>query len=147
MMEIKNEKPVIKVRFTREPYEIERHGACWDLRAVEEVFYKAGDFFYIDLGVNIQLPPNQWGFLAPRSSLFKNYGLIQTNSVGIMENDYSGNDDLWMLPVYALKDGKIKKGERVAQFTPMDYYPDVDFDVVEDMAQDSRGGFGSTGRE
>lgn len=139
------EKPIINVRFTKEPYEIERHGICWDLKAVEDHEYKQGDFFYIDLGVNMKLPENHGGILAPRSSLFKNHGLLQVNSVGFIENDYCGNADIWMLPVYATRDGKIEAGERVAQFTPIKYYPDVDFNEVEDMETESRGGFGSTG--
>lgn len=145
VIEVTDVNPIIKVRFTNEQYEIERHGACWDLRAAEDYKFKAGDFFYLDLGINIQLPEGCWGLLAPRSSTFKRYGLIQTNSIGIIENDYCGNEDVWMLPVYALKDGEVKKGERVAQFTPMSYYPDVVFNVVDDMNTESRGGWGSTG--
>lgn len=145
MIEIKNTVEKVKVRFTKDKYEIVRNGACWDLRAACNYTYEEGISFYLDLGVNIKLPDGCFGILVPRSSTFKNYGLIQTNSIGIIENNYCGNDDVWKMPVYAVRSGEVRKGDRVAQFMPMSYYPDVEFEVVEDMNQESRGGFGSTG--
>ena len=135
----------IKVRFIAEQYPVERHGACWDLCSSEEYKYHKGDYFYINLGVNIKLPEGAWGLLALRSSSFKRYKVIQTNAIGIIENEYCGNDDVWMVPVLAMEDGVIPKGARIAQFTPMNYYPDTYIEVVTDMDEVSRGGFGSTG--
>ena len=137
----------IKVRFTKEPYELERHGAWIDLRAVEDYEYKAGDTLMIDLGVNIKLPEGNEGLLVVRSSTFKKYGIIQTNAIGIIEDNYCGNDDIWMLPVYALRDGKIKKGDRVCQFRVHKVMDDVNFTIVDDMGVPNRGGLGSTGRQ
>ena len=137
----------IKVRFTKEPYELQRHGAWIDLRAVEDYEYKAGDTLMIDLGVNIKLPEGNEGLLVVRSSTFKKYGIIQTNSIGIIEDNYCGNDDIWMLPVYALRDGKIKKGDRVCQFRVHKVMDDVNFTIVDDMGVPNRGGLGSTGRQ
>lgn len=137
----------IKVRFTKEPYELERHGAWIDLRAVEDYGYKAGDTLMIDLGVNIKFPEGNEGLLVVRSSTFKKYGIIQTNSIGIIEDNYCGNDDVWMLPVYALRDGKIKKGDRVCQFRVHKVMDDVNFTIVDDMGVPNRGGLGSTGRQ
>lgn len=137
----------IKVRFTKESYEIERHGAWIDLRAVEDYEYKVGDTFMIDLGVNIKLPEDNEGLLVVRSSTFKKYGIIQTNAIGIIEDNYCGNDDVWMLPVYALRDGKIKKGDRVCQFRVHKVMDDVNFTIVDDMGVPNRGGLGSTGRQ
>lgn len=136
----------IKVRFTKEPYELERHGAWIDLRAVQDYEYKAGDAIMIDLGVNIQFPKGNEGLLAVRSSTFKKYGIIQTNAIGILEDDYCGNDDLWMLPAYALRDGKISKGDRICQFRVHKAMEDVNFNIVDDMGVPNRGGWGSTGR-
>lgn len=137
----------IKVRFTKEPYELERHGAWIDLRAVEDYEYKVGDALMIDLGVNIKLPEGNEGLLVVRSSTFKKYGIIQTNAIGIIEDNYCGNDDVWMLPVYALRDGKIKKGDRVCQFRVHKIMDDVNFTIVDDMGVPNRGGLGSTGRQ
>ena len=137
----------IKVRFTKEPYELERHGAWIDLRAVEDYEYKAGDALMIDLGVNIKFPEGNEGLLVVRSSTFKKYGIIQTNAIGIIEDNYCGNDDIWMLPVYALRDGKIKKGDRVCQFRVHKVMDDVNFTIVDDMGVPNRGGLGSTGRQ
>lgn len=137
----------IKVRFTKEPYELQRHGAWIDLRAVEDYEYKAGDALMIDLGVNIKLPEGNEGLLVVRSSTFKKYGIIQTNAIGIIEDNYCGNDDIWMLPVYALRDGKIKKGDRVCQFRVHKIMDDVNFTIVDDMGVPNRGGLGSTGRQ
>lgn len=137
----------IKVRFTKESYEIERHGAWIDLRAVEDYEYKVGDALMIDLGVNIKFPEGNEGLLVVRSSTFKKYGIIQTNAIGIIEDNYCGNDDVWMLPVYALRDGKIKKGDRVCQFRVHKVMDDVNFTIVDDMGVPNRGGLGSTGRQ
>ena len=136
----------LKIRFTKEPYEIERHGAWMDLKAVEDYEYKAGDTVIIDLGVNIKVPDGFEGLLSVRSSTFKKHGIIQTNPVGVIEDDYCGNDDVWMLLAYALKDGKISKGDRICQFRilkSMDSH--IAFDVVDDMKCNNRGGVGSTG--
>ena len=136
----------IKVRFTNEPYELERHGAWIDLRAAKDYEYKAGDFMMIDLGVNIQFPKCHEGLLVVRSSTFKKFGIIQTNAIGIIEDNYCGNDDVWMLPAYALKDGKISKGDRICQFRVHKAMEDVNFNIVDDMGVENRGGWGSTGR-
>ena len=139
----------IKVRFTKEPYELERHGAWIDLRAAKDYEYKAGDFMMIDLGVNIQFPKGYEGLLTVRRSTlstFNKFGIIQTNAIGMLEDDYCGNADLWMLPAYALRDGKISKGDRICQFRVHKAMEDVNFNIVDDMGVPNRGGLGSTGR-
>ena len=137
----------IKVRFTKEPYEIERHGAWIDLRAAQDYEYKKGDGFLIDLGVNIKVPEGHEGIIAPRSSTFKKYGLIQANSIGIIEHEYCGNDDVWGMFVYATRDGKVAKGDRICQFRIQEMMGDVTFNFVDDMNEESRGGWGSTGQK
>jgi dUTP pyrophosphatase len=116
-----------------------------DLRSSEKVELKAGDFKMIDLGVSIKLPEGYWGQVVPRSSLFKNHGLIQTNSFGVIDTTYCGEDDHWKLPVYATRDTIVEFDERICQFRIV---KDNDFEIkeVEMMTDTSRGGFGSTGR-
>ena len=53
-----------------------------DLRAAQDVQLKAGEFRLIPLGVSIALPEGYEAHIAPRSSTFKNYGILQTNSMG-----------------------------------------------------------------
>lgn len=117
-----------------------------DLRASEEVELKAGDFKLIPLGVAMQIPAGFEGHLAPRSSTFKTWGLIQTNSVGVIDCSYCGDDDMWRMPVYATRDTVIHVNDRVAQFRIIENQPKIVFEEVESLGNDSRGGFGSTGK-
>lgn len=116
-----------------------------DLRASEEVELKAGEFKLIPLGVAMQIPQGYEGHLAPRSSTFKTWGLIQTNSVGVIDCSYCGDDDMWRMPVYATRDTVIHVNDRVAQFRIIENQPKIVFEEVESLGNDSRGGFGSTG--
>ena len=118
-----------------------------DLRASEEVELKAGDFKLIPLGVAMQIPQGYEGHLAPRSSTFKTWGIIQTNSVGVIDCSYCGDDDMWRMPVYATRDTVIHVNDRVAQFRIIENQPKIVFEEVERLGNDSRGGFGSTGKQ
>lgn len=118
-----------------------------DLRASEEVELKAGDFKLIPLGVAMQIPEGFEGHLAPRSSTFKTWGLIQTNSVGVIDCSYCGDDDMWCMPVYATRDTVIHVNDRIAQFRIIENQPKIVFEEVESLGNDSRGGFGSTGKQ
>ena len=118
-----------------------------DLRASEEVELKAGDFKLIPLGVAMELPQGYEGHLAPRSSTFKTWGLIQTNSVGVIDCSYCGDEDMWRMPVYATRDTVIHVNDRIAQFRIIENQPKIVFEEVERLGNDSRGGFGSTGKQ
>lgn len=116
-----------------------------DLRAAKDYHLKKGEFALIDLGVSIKLPEGYEAHLAPRSSTFKKYGIIQTNSVGVIDCSYCGDNDIWMMPVYAVRDTEIPKDDRICQFRVFENQPQVDFIEVESLGEESRGGFGSTG--
>ena len=116
-----------------------------DLRAAEDVEMKSGEFRYLRLGVGMILPEGYEAHIAPRSSTFKNFGIILTNSVGVVDNSYCGDADEWKAPVYALRDTHIKKNERICQFRIMERQPELEFITVDKLRDDSRGGFGSTG--
>lgn len=120
-------------------------GDLIDLRSREEFTYKQGDFFIIPLGVAMEIPVGWKADLMPRSSTFKKWGLIQTNGVGKIDRSYSGDEDEWGMPVYATRDGKIEKYDRVCQFELTPKQPKLQFNEVESMNNESRGGFGSTG--
>lgn len=117
-----------------------------DLRASEEVSLKAGDFALIPLGVAMELPEGYEAHLVPRSSTFKTWGLLQTNSMGVVDCSYCGDNDMWRMPVYATKDTVVHVGDRIAQFRIMENQPKLKFEETACLGNADRGGFGSTGR-
>ncbi len=116
-----------------------------DLRAAETVTMKAGEFKLIPLGIAIQLPDGYEAHVVPRSSTFKNYGIIQTNSMGVIDESYSGDEDEWKMPVYATRDTIIHINDRICQFRIYEHQPQITFNEVEHLSDKSRGGFGSSG--
>ncbi|GFI30672.1 MAG: dUTP diphosphatase [Lachnospiraceae bacterium] len=116
-----------------------------DLRASETVELKQGEFRLIPLGVAMELPAGYEAHVAPRSSTFKNYGILQTNSLGIIDGSYCGDQDMWRMPVYATRDTVIHKGDRICQFRIVENQPAVVFEEVECLENQNRGGFGTTG--
>lgn len=125
---------------------VEQHGDWIDLKAREDVSLDAGEYYQIPLGVAMKLPGGYEAHMVPRSSTFRKYGIIQTNSVGIIDNAYCGDDDEWAMPVYALRSCTIHKGDRIAQFRIVEK---MDAGVllcpVRNLNTPNRGGFGSTG--
>jgi len=116
-----------------------------DLRAAEDVTLKAGEFKLIPLGVAMQLPQGYEAHIVPRSSTFKNFGIIQTNHQGVIDCSYCGDNDQWRMPVYAVRDTEIHVNDRICQFRIMENQPKIVFDEVEHLEGADRGGFGSTG--
>ena len=117
-----------------------------DLHAAEDVTLKAGEFRLIPLGVAIALPEGYEAHIVPRSSTFKNYGILQTNSMGVVDCSYCGDNDQWRMPVYATRDVTIEKNARICQFRIMQNQPPLRFTRVERLDGPDRGGFGSTGK-
>lgn len=116
-----------------------------DLRASERTEMKAGDFKIIPLGISMKLPDGYEAHLAPRSSTFKKWGILMTNSVGVIDNSYSGDDDVWGFAALAMRDTVIEKGDRIAQFRIMKIMKPLGFVEVDHLSDENRGGFGSTG--
>lgn len=122
-----------------------KKGDWIDLRSAEDITLKAGEFHLISLGVSIQVPEGYESILAPRSSTFKNFGIIQSNSIGVIDESYCGDDDIWMFPAYAIRDTKINKNDRICQFRIIKHQPEVEIETVETLGNENRQGFGSTG--
>lgn len=120
-------------------------GDWYDLRAAETVEMQAGEFKLISLGVSMKLPEGYEAHLAPRSSTFKKWGILQTNSVAVIDNSYSGTNDIWRYPALAMRDTVIYEGDRICQFRIMKKQPEVEFIEVDELDSVDRGGFGSTG--
>ena len=116
-----------------------------DLRAAETVHMKAGEYKLIPLGVGMKLPDGYKANVYPRSSTYKNFGIILANSVGQIDNSYSGDEDQWRFPAIALRDTVIHKNDRICQFEIQKVQPAIEFEEVEHLDEHSRGGIGSTG--
>lgn len=118
-----------------------------DLRAAKDVTMKMGEFQLIPLGIAMELPEGYEAHVVPRSSTYKNYGVIQTNSMGVIDESYCGDDDQWFFPAYALRDTEIRVNDRICQFRIMEHQPVIQFQEVAELANENRGGHGSTGRQ
>lgn len=116
-----------------------------DLRCAQDIYLTTGEFILIPLGIAMKIPEGYEAHIVPRSSTFKNYGILQTNGIGIIDETYSGDNDQWMMPVYATRATHISKGDRICQFRLMKHQPKITFDQVDHLDGTDRGGFGSTG--
>ena len=138
----------IKIRYTSDDLprlKAISKGDWIDMYASETVHMKKGEFALIPLGVAMKLPEGYEAHLAPRSSTFKKWHIIQTNSIGIIDNSYSGDNDIYRFPAYAVEDTVIEKGDRICQFRIMESQPRIVFEECETLGSADRGGFGSTG--
>ena len=126
---------------------IENKSDWYDLRAAEEVEMKAGEYRLIKLGIAMQLPKGYEAHVAPRSGTFKNFGIIQANSVAVIDESYCGDNDQWYYPAIALRDTVIHKNDRICQFRIIEHQPPVKFVNVEYLEGKDRGGFGTTGKQ
>ena len=144
-----NNQQVIKIKYHSKEIEKLRYidgKSDWiDLRAAENVSLKAGDFTLGSFGISIKIPEGYEAHVVPRSSTFKNFGILQANSYGVIDSSYCGENDIWRMPVYAVRDTKIHVNDRIAQFRIMENQPQIVFEEVERMEGKDRGGFGSTG--
>lgn len=138
----------IKVKYHSDIHPLEKtdRGDWVDLRAAEDVEMKAGEYKLIPLGVSIELPPGCEALVIPRSSTFKHWGILQTNSCGLIDNSYCGDDDIWMFPALATRDVLIEKNSRICQFRIQKKMNNVTFEVVDSLNNPNREGFGSSGK-
>lgn len=151
----------IRIKYFEDAKRLEKiaKGNWIDVYANKDVFIPLNERAMIPLGFALELPQGWEGHLAPRSSTFKTWGVIQTNGVGVVDDTYIGDNDQWHLPVFCLQaknekiiDGKIvkgsliKKGDKVAQFRIMEVMPEIQLEEVESFGNSDRGGFGSTGK-
>ncbi len=116
-----------------------------DLRAAEDVVMKKGEFRLIPLGIGMELPKGYEAHVVPRSSTFRNFGLLQVNSMGVVDESYCGDNDQWFWPAWAVRDTEVHAGDRICQFRIMEHQPAFTFVEVDRLTGPDRGGFGSTG--
>ena len=141
------ERPLtIKIKYhDKELPRAVKMGDWVNLRAAENVEMEQGEYKLLSLGVSMQLPAGYEAHLAPRSSTFKNFGVISANSIGIIDEAYCGDNDIWRFPVIAMRKTTINKGDRICQFRIVKKMPAVKFVEVETLGNADRGGIGSTG--
>lgn len=141
----------IKIKYFTEKIEkltyIDGKSDWIDLRAAESVDLKKGEFKLIPLGVAMELPKGYEAHIVPRSSTFKNFGIIQTNHQGVVDSSYCGDNDQWFMPALAVRDTHIECNDRICQFRIMENQPKILFEEVKVLEGKDRGGFGSTGKQ
>ena len=120
-------------------------GDMIDLRCAEDVTLHKGEYKLIPLGVAMELPKGYEAHVYPRSSTFGKHKILMGNSVGVIDCSYCGNDDEWKFPAFAVEDTFIPKDTRICQFRIFENQPELEFEEVEDLCNESRGGIGSTG--
>lgn len=137
----------IKIKYVTDikPIEVSENGDWIDLRAGKTVELEPFEFAYIPLGVCMEIPKGYTAIIAPRSSTYKKWGIIQVNSIGVIDESYNGDNDQWCLPVVALRTTKIYKNDRICQFRLIKKTEPIDFTRVKTLGNTDRGGFGSTG--
>ena len=128
------------------PIEPIAKGDWIDLRAAEDVVLKMGETYKISLGVSMQLPVDYEAHVRPRSSTFKNWGILLVNSMGVIDNSYCGDNDIWFFEALAFRDTVIHVNDRICQFRIVEKQPTVQFETVEHLDNPDRGGYGSTGK-
>ena len=139
---------IIKVKYHVEDLEritVNEKGDWIDLRSAETIDMRAGEYKIISLGISVKLPRGYEAHIVPRSSTFNRWGILQTNSMGIIDNSYCGENDIWGMPVLAMCDTHIEKGDRICQFRIVKKMDAVEIREVDHMSGADRGGFGSTG--
>ena len=137
----------IKIKYFNDVQEIEalEVGDWIDLRSAESVDIKAGEYKLIRLGVAMELPEGYEALVAPRSSTFKNYGILLANSLGVIDESYKGDNDEWKFLAYATRDTHVEKNDRICQFRIIEHQPKIKLTKVESLGNADRGGIGSTG--
>lgn len=145
------EQVTLKIRYHSSEIEkldyIEGKSDWIDLRSAENVTMKKGEFRLISLGVSIQLPKGYEAVIVPRSSTFKNFGIIQTNHMGVVDETYCGDHDVWMMAAFALRDTQIRVNDRICQFRIQKHQPGIVFEETQMLGNPDRGGIGSTGKQ
>lgn len=143
-----NDKVSIKIKYHTDilPIELNPNGDWVDLRAAEDINMDVGDFKLISLGISMKLPDGYEAHIVPRSSTYRHWGIIQANHMGVVDNSYCGDNDIWKFPAIAVRDTTIYKNDRICQFRIVKKQPALEFVEVDRLDEPDRGGFGSSGR-
>ena len=124
------------------------NGDWIDLSAADDCVILPGEYKEISLGISMELPEGTFAMVVPRSSTYKKYHIIRVNSIGIIDQAYKGDNDIWRFPALNVSGEPtyISKGDRIAQFKVFDKGENISFNSVESLGNEDRGGIGSTGK-
>ena len=138
----------IKIKYWVDGIKIEKieKGDWIDLRCSEDISMDRMESKLIPLGISMELPEGYEANVVPRSSTFKNFRIIQTNSMGVIDESYCGDNDQWYFPALAIESTLIKKGDRICQFKIVKKMKKIKLKVVKSLGNKDRGGIGSTGK-
>ena len=117
-----------------------------DLRVAENVSMKQGEYRLISMGISVEIPKGYEMFIVPRSSAYKNFGILQTNAMGVVDESFCGDNDIIHMPILAMRDTEIHINDRIGQFRLMPHQPEVHLIEVDHLDNEDRGGFGTTGK-
>ena len=117
-----------------------------DLRVAENVSMKQGEYRLISMGISVEIPKGYEMLIVPRSSAYKNFGILQTNAMGVVDESFCGDNDIIHMPILAMRDTEIHINDRIGQFRLMPHQPEVHFIAVDHLDNEDRGGFGTTGK-
>ena len=144
-----SEPLTIKVKYHADidPLQQIKIGDAIDVRAAEDVDLHFMESKRVSLGFSCKLPDDYLAILSARSSLFNRHGVILSNGIGVIDNTFCGTNDVWQMELIALREGvHIDKNERIGQFLLIKRTPNINFESVDALADNDRGGFGSSGR-
>lgn len=152
----------VKLRDKEFPIQIIDKGDWIDLYVTEDVDIEGESYPKLEilpLNVAMKLPDGYEAIVVPRSSTYKNFRITCANSFGVIDNSYCGNEDFWGFPALAYSNTTIKKGSRVCQFRiqlsqkatlwqkiKWLFDSKIEFEYTDNLASESRGGFGTTGK-
>lgn len=140
--------------------EVSPKGEWVDLTLAEKAQLLPNQYKVFSLGIRMKLPKGFEAWIIPRSSTFKKYNMLQSNSFGLVDNAYNGINDIWGFPCFAPQGCSVKAGTRICQFRIMPSMKagfwvklrwllcgKIRFVEEEYLGRNhvSRGGFGSTG--
>lgn len=117
-----------------------------DLRVAENVSMKQGEYRLISMGISVEIPKGYEMLIVPRSSAYKNFGILQTNAMGVVDESFCGDNDIIHMPILAMRDTEIHINDRIGQFRLMPHQLEVHFIEVDHLDNEDRGGFGTTGK-
>lgn len=142
----------VKVKYTHEDsYRLKaiKKGDWIDLAIDKDISVNNGGVVKVPLGLAMKLPDGVEAHILPRSSTFIKTGLFLTNSMGVIDNSYSGDDDEWGAVFYATRPVVVERGTRLLQFRLVDtqatMFGNIEFEEVNKLDDTNRGGFGTTG--
>lgn len=120
----------------------------FDLLARTDSTIQPGGIELIPANVIVQVPKGYALILASRSSTPRKHGLTKPHGIGVIDQDYCGDEDELKIQVMNFTDKPvtIAKGTKISQgiFVKV---AKPSFKEVDQISKKSRGGFGSTDKK